>query len=244
MKKRIASFAILAIVLGCTKDSDSAIIAATDNNSTQLKYTQLSTKNSVDDEPNILANFYYSDGKLKTIGYQPDEKTNKVEHIYSGDKITTLNRYSGGTILFTSTFQYNGENISRKITDNITRDYSYNNAGQLIEAKEYNSNVLVQTIEYKYDLNGNVSEKKHTGKINQTELFEYDSFKNQSTLMYSKAIAMVQLDFYGINNVTKNTKIENGVIVEENKYSYKYNNSGYPIEIVNPGGAISIIKYE
>lgn len=225
MKKIILGFISVAI-FSCSSDKE-AVNSSNSNKLIQAISTNLDT--------NLVTtiNYNYSDSnnmleKVQVLNLQ--ENLNLIqEYMYDGDVVKGLISTLSSGETSTITYSYT-DNLITSFTDveggDTYSDYcEYNDLGQLLTIKEFNSgNELINVHSYQYDNNGNIKKFDLVAGDNIIASRNYNSYDNKkSSIYYQLPEAITKVMGFSKNNV----------LAEDNyNYEYTYNNAGYPTQVI------------
>ncbi|SMD42587.1 YD repeat-containing protein [Aquiflexum balticum DSM 16537] len=141
------------------------------------------------------------------------------------------------TLSGTLVYEFDSNNRLVKSTElNGHSEYEYDNNGRISTRKMFNGENLTGIREYKYDMNGNVSTDSHyyiledgSKLLSNTTEYEFDSKKNPYQYLRPDRAPGENTN---PNNVTreKYSVINYPSSMRDIRYTYIYNDSGYPIE--------------
>jgi len=251
--KILSLIAIICLTEGCTNDSDEPTPASTKKNCYLLKSTSTNSLNDLLEEKTYQLN---SEGKV--IELTTILKSNSTSFSYS-EKFEyaqngKISKVEGTNYYHTYTYNTSNQltNISYFVDNIITSkiDIQYNSSGQLIK-KIYSESISGTLVyigyrDYSYSDNTSINaikeSFKNTGNVLQFYIqYEYDEKANP----FSNIGLDHSLSVPAVNNISKSTytQITGSPSATVTSFTYKYNDSGYPSQLVKSSSGNETINF-
>lgn len=235
--KKIIPLLLFTILMSCSPDNGSnpAPNQTPSLKLTNVVYTNLRTPSFE------TTNFIYSGDVLSRIEtIESTGNTSKTVYSYVNNKLQSESFYYNGVLSGTATYSFTGELITNMLSNESggisTTNYAYNSNNQMINEKQYTNGNLDGSNDYEYNAQGNVSKSLYYSGFTT---YEYDTYKNPYSLIHGlDALMKIFGVGYSKNNITK--EIQSGGTIKT--YEFVYNDSGYPIQIIEKDNNVSATK--
>lgn len=129
-------------------------------------------------------------GNITTLkSFEGTSQVNQTNIIYNGSNISTIeyDDFEDDTEDYSYSFVTNGNIISRTASqNNITTEYTFNNANQLTKKESFENGIVIQTEVLTYNTAGNCTTVVTTGNFNDNNTtYGFDTFTNPLKASFS-----------------------------------------------------------
>lgn len=245
MKKTILFLSLSLFAFSCDGDDD---LTPFDPNNAQTAIVKKIVE-TYDDNSTLTTTFAYNDNKIINFS---DSDGDSAIFTYSGDRITRIDYYTGGTVTQTDLITYNSDSqiTSYKTStfeDNLGTkdDFTYNTDGTVSAVSHHGSLTEQDQLGDPYKLfftDGELVKKITYGNPNTiTETYTYDDKNNPfKNVIGLNKVWLIQGEIYGVNkNMTTYSGTDHPRSVE-----YQYNAADFPTnsEEIGTGAESGIIS--